>query len=429
MRVLLATMGSAGDVNPYIAVGRALRARGHEVLLLSSGYFEHSVRQAGLAFEPLGTREEYLAAIRHPHLVHATRGPRFVIQELIITPAREHFARTREVIRSFCPDVGLRHLISFGPAWALEHEGVPTATASLTPLFWFSRVDPGVFKHAGPLHTPWVLRRARLELGRIVARLVFDPGIQRARRDMGLPRLRRGFIDSMLGSRGPRLGLWSTHFRGAVSDDPEGGRICGFCFHDEPASASAQRAEEAARLEAFLGAGPAPIVFTLGTSVVHHAGGFFDLASHVARALGRRAVLLTGPPEAGSLSPASDEHVHCTPYAPFSSLLPRAAAVVHHVGIGTTAQALRAGTPQVCVPFANDEFDNASRAARLGVARVVHARYLQGDRLAQALDRVLKDHALQALARALAAAVSGEDGAGVAAAALEEMGRGRLARD
>ena len=79
------------------------------------------------------------------------------------------------------------------------------------------------------------------------------------------------------------------------------------------------------------------------------------------------------------------------PYAPFSKLFPRAAIVVHHGGIGTTAQSLAAGVPQLVTPFAHDQFDNAARVVRLGVAEQLYAQRYSLPRLVEKLERLVKD--------------------------------------
>ena len=102
-------------------------------------------------------------------------------------------------------------------------------------------------------------------------------------------------------------------------------------------------------------------------------------------------------------------------YAPHAALFPRAAAVVHHGGIGTTAAVLRAGRPMLVVPHAHDQPDNAFRAERLGLARVLDARRYRADRVADHLRTLLTMPSYLASARAIAARIGQEDGARTAA--------------
>jgi UDP:flavonoid glycosyltransferase YjiC (YdhE family) len=139
-------------------------------------------------------------------------------------------------------------------------------------------------------------------------------------------------------------------------------------------------------LKRFLEDGPPPVVFTLGTALGSDAGPFYSTALSAARVLGMRAVLV------GSGAPkrlAAGAKALALSYAPFAELFPRAAAVVHHGGIGTTGQAMRSGSPMLVVPRAWDQPDNAERVARLGIARVIPPECFTPSRVASELQRLL----------------------------------------
>jgi UDP:flavonoid glycosyltransferase YjiC (YdhE family) len=182
-----------------------------------------------------------------------------------------------------------------------------------------------------------------------------------------------------------------------------------------------------APLARFLDAGAPPIVVTLGTSAVlaGDAPRIYREALAAAGALGARVVLLTGR-DARNVPPGRLPAWACAvPHASHAALLPRAAAVVHQGGMGTLTQALRAGRPMLVVPFAHDQPDNADRAARLGVARVLSPRRFRAARVARTLDALLGDAAARTRATGVAARVRAEDGAGVAALALERLALAR----
>jgi UDP:flavonoid glycosyltransferase YjiC (YdhE family) len=116
------------------------------------------------------------------------------------------------------------------------------------------------------------------------------------------------------------------------------------------------------------------LVFSLGSSAVEVGGPFYALASQVSRRLQHRAVLVAGR-FAAELGPDLPPSQIAVPWTCYSRLFPRAAAVIHHGGVGTTAEVLRAGVPQLVVPFAHDQFDNAHRVKRLGCGRFLpHSR-------------------------------------------------------
>ena len=139
----------------------------------------------------------------------------------------------------------------------------------------------------------------------------------------------------------------------------------GFPFYDQDGEAGLSP-----ELAHFLDAGPPPIVFTLGSSAVMDAGRFYEHSAVAAKLLGRRAILLVGKDPRNRPTSLPDGVV-AFDYAPFSELFPRAAAVVHQGGVGTTAQAMRSGRPMLVMPYAHDQPDNAERLVRLGIARTV----------------------------------------------------------
>jgi len=149
------------------------------------------------------------------------------------------------------------------------------------------------------------------------------------------------------------------------------------------------------------------------------AGDFWDKAVAAARALGRRAILLTGTRAALAAEPGTD--VARFDYLPYSAVFPHAAAVVHQAGIGTLAQALAAGRPQLAVPVAFDQADNARRAAALGCAQVLPFRDFTADSAARALDALLSMSAAALRATAVGKDIRAEDAANVAADALERL--------
>jgi UDP:flavonoid glycosyltransferase YjiC (YdhE family) len=170
----------------------------------------------------------------------------------------------------------------------------------------------------------------------------------------------------------------------------------------------------------FLDAGDAPIAFTPGSAMAQGQL-FFAAAVDACRRLGRRGILLTR--QSGQVPadlPPSMIHVR---FAPFSELLPRCAALVHHGGIGTTSQALRAGTPQLVMAMAHDQLDNADRAVKLGVAATIKRRKFTGRNVARALAALLAKPGLCENCVAVASRFVGHDALAETAAAIEQMRR------
>jgi UDP:flavonoid glycosyltransferase YjiC (YdhE family) len=429
MRFLLTSTGSHGDIHPFIAVGRALARRGHDVFVAVNPYYRTLVRAEGLRFVPFGEPFDLRALKDYGDVMHHRRGPRVVIESLMLPHLRAVAERLPRVVRRVRPDVVFHHHICLGVAQVCRAEGVRHASASLAPLMWLDPDDPFSVRPWWPLNPPPWLQRSGTKIARRAIRHIIDPLLRREMRTLGLLGPGQfGPLEIFAGAaRGGHaaLGLWSRHFRGPLPGDPDHGVITGFPWHDRDTSQEHDRAEVERFFEECERAGDAPILFSLGTAAVHVPGAFYANAAEVCRRLGRRGVLLVGRAERAGVPASLPAGVRVFTYLPFSWAMPRCAASVHHGGVGTTAQALRAGRPQVVVAHAHDQFDNAARVDRLGVGARTTARRASAAGLERALRRVLDDARVAQRAREVGALIAAEeDGAEAAARALEGVGRG-----
>ncbi|HEY0729312.1 MAG TPA: nucleotide disphospho-sugar-binding domain-containing protein, partial [Pyrinomonadaceae bacterium] len=178
------------------------------------------------------------------------------------------------------------------------------------------------------------------------------------------------------------LALFSKVFAKPQPDWPKQTEVVGFCFYD-----GRHQMPMPAELARYLDEGPAPIVFTLGSSAVWVAHDFFSESIEAARRLRQRAVLLIG--DERNRPRSLPDGMIAVDYAPYEQLLPRASVVIHHGGVGTTSQGLLAGVPTLIVPFAFDQSDNADHARRLGTSRTVYRNKYRADRVARELDELL----------------------------------------
>jgi UDP:flavonoid glycosyltransferase YjiC (YdhE family) len=245
------------------------------------------------------------------------------------------------------------------------------------------------------------------------------PKLNAFRHELGLPPVSRVFRD-WLHSPQRVIALFPDWFAPPQPDWPPALRLTGFPQYDE----SDQQQLSPTLLE-FLDTGSPPVVFTPG-SANQDAAAFFRGAVDAATRLNRRAVLLTRFTEhLPTLPPA----VHHEGYAPLSRLLPRCAALVHHGGIGTLAQALAAGVPQLTMPMGFDQPDNTTRLIRLGVARWIAPSRFTGERVAPLLDTLLTDPAIASSCAKYAALL--KDGSALSRTCdlLEALSSGRADAD
>ncbi|HBS28755.1 MAG TPA: hypothetical protein DEB06_04735 [Phycisphaerales bacterium] len=429
MKFLVTSIGSSGDINPFIAVALALRERGHEVVFLVNPYFESTVRAQGLVFAPLG---EYLSpadvARNTPLAFSRLLGPIVIMRRWFVPFFRPSLEAYTSAIAAHRPHAVVGHQISFTLPWAARRAGIPWITCPLAPATILSIHDPprmpvGADLRRMPL---WYRRFAHATSRRIVS-LLIDPELNRMRRELGMPSRYDALFGEMLEEPDATLALWSAHFRPPAPDDPPRLQLCGFPWFDRK-SQYAERGERLApELERFLDAGDPPVVFTLGSVLSHTGAGVYRAAADACRRLGVRAVLVVG--RDSSIPADLPPGVMCVDYAPYGLLLPRARATVHHGGIGTTAQALRAGKPTVILPHAHDQFDNAARAERLGVSATLVRGHHSPHALARALTRVIDDRGVLARAADLGRRIAAEDGARRAAEAVETVASGRPARE
>ena len=398
-----------------VALALELQRRGHAPVMATSGFYGEKITSTGVAFHAIRPNltpddKDLLRAV-----MDERGGPEHVIRRLMVPAVREMYADLMVSVRG--ADLLLSAELVFAADSVAETTRIPWVVATLAPLSFMSRYDPPIL-----VQVPWLTRIAEFSKP-LYASLVkmsqwgirhWTAPVRQMRRDLGLDPGPAGLF-------GPRekataiLAMFSPLVGRPQPDWPANARVTGFAFYDrhEPMPAA---------LQAFLDAGDPPIVFTLGSAAVFDPGEFYRASAEAARAVGRRAVLLVGPDAASA--PASDPQIVVAPYAPFSELFPRAAALVHQAGIGTTAQALRAGKPMLIVPFSHDQPDNAARMVRLGVARVIGRRQYSAATAADALRGLLDDPSFSARATAAAAQIQQEDGAAGAADIIETVLRG-----
>jgi rhamnosyltransferase subunit B len=378
---LLIAIGSAGDVHPFVGLGQTLKRRGHQVTIATCSYFRPLIERVGLGFVEIIPAEEYLRMIEDPDLWHPMRGPRFVMQNAIAPGIRRVYsiiARLYEPGRT----VVAASSLALGARVAHDKLGVPTATVHLQPLVLRSVAQPG--RLMGLFAPPWLPRslvRAQYWLADVlvVDRLI-GPELNGLRGELGLPPVRRSF-DGYIHSPQLTIGLFPEWYAPPAPDWPSQTRLTGFPLYDEQDVAPLSD-----DVQAFLAAGPPPVVFTPGSAMTH-AGPQFAAVVEACRKSGRRAILLTRHPD--QLPRSLPPEVRHFDYVPFSQLLPHCAASIHHGGIGSVAQALVAGVPQVVMSMSHDQFDNAERLERMGVGAALPPNVFKADRLAAVLDRLL----------------------------------------
>jgi rhamnosyltransferase subunit B len=426
-RVVLNPFGSFGDLHPFLAIAIQLRQRGHEAVVATSEVYREKVLREGVEFAAVRPDLGELAADEEliRRIWDTRRGTEHLLREVLVPYARAGF---EDVSRAAAgADLLLTHTASYGGPIAAERLKLRWLSVVLQPMAFLSAYDPPVLapapwlRHLRPLG-PGLFRLLRTFAERRLDEWMRD--VAALRRDLGLPKRANPALDGQFSPWGT-VALFSRYYAYPQPDWPEQVTLSGFVYYDQLGGgagryATAALAEADEKLARFLEEGDSPIVFTLGSSAVMQAGNFFDESMQAARQLGRRAVLLTGPQPQQRLRGLLPASIFVAEYAPYSSLLPRAAATVHQGGIGTTAQALRAGRPMLVVPWAHDQPDNAERVRRLGVARVVNRTSYNAKRAARELHPLLHGAPYTQAAARMRERLLQEDGITSAADAVEK---------
>lgn len=393
LHFVVVTIGSAGDLFPFMRVALALRERGQRVSMLGPAQHAPFVAPTGLPFHGLPADE---AVLDHPDLWHPTRG-----LAVVWNATRPAMAQIPAWVGALPPGervVLLVHPLALPEAdlCRVRRPGLKVAAAYLAPSNLPTVHDPLLL---GPYPVPrWVPFGARRwlwrRLGAALINPVALPDVNAARAAHGLAPV-EDLIDFIVRVPDLSLTLFPEWFAPTQPDWPRPLLRTGFPLYDP--SPQAELSPEVAR---FLEEGARPVVFTPGTGN-RQAAQYFHCALDACARLGLRAILLT--PHREQLPAQLPTPALWQDYVPLRALLPHVAALVHHGGIGTTAEALRAGTPQLVVPLAHDQFDNAARVRALGVGASLRAARLSPGRLRIRLAEIVDNQEIAAACRQAAA--------------------------
>ncbi len=372
-------VGSHGDVHPFLGIAKAMQERGHDVSVLTAETFRGVAEKAGLRFASHLEDEVFQELIEDPDLWHPWKGVGILLGSM-----SEHLRGAYECLtEAYEPGrtVIVAHSLAFSARIFQDKHNAPVVSMHLAPTAFRTM-------HLQPIGIPgkdtsgWPVPLKRLmwwAMDRLLLDRHIEPTINTLRSELGLPAISRPF-KHWLHSPDRVIGLFPPWFGPAQPDWPDQTRLTGFPLFDETGQHDLDPA-----LERFLDNGP-PIAFTPGSAHLHGTE-FFATAIEATAKLGRTCLLLTR--HADQIPRDLPDHARHESFVPFSMILPRCAAIVHHGGVGTCAQGLAAGIPQLIMPMGFDQPDNVTRLQRLGVASWVVPKRFTGDRVAGALIELL----------------------------------------
>ncbi len=411
--IVIATIGSLGDLHPCLALAIELKRRGHRVTVASTPYYGSRVEALGINFHPI--RPDWDPT--DPELIRqcerVKKGPEVLYRKLLLPELRGTYEDLLSVARD--ADLMVAGELVYASPLVAEKLRLRWVSAILSPFSFFSSFDPSVMVNAPRLIHLRKLGssayRMGLNIGRVATRHWSNP-VRNLRRDEGLrrkcdPVFRDKFSPNLV------LALFSPCLAEPQPDWPSQTVQPGFVYFDNQAS----KTKLPPQLSSFLASGDAPVVFTQGSTAVHNPGDFYRVSVAAAKRLRRRAILI-------GTKTAPDVHsadVLAVPYAAYSQIFPYAAVNVHQGGSGTTGEALRSGRPMLVVPYGWDQPDNATRIQRLGVGLHVARDAYTVDTAGSALMALLQSAHFANRAAEVRTRLSAENGLATACTAIESI--------
>ena len=416
-KILIATYGSRGDVEPFLALALGLKARGHQVALATSTRIADWIGEWGIDFLPMS--DAALAQIETEDGRTMLDGASGFLRRMMA--ARRMTAKAKPLAtqmiedawaaaQGFAPDLIVFHpKILAGPHIA-EKLGIPAILVFLQPMF----VPTSAFPASGLPELPlpgW--NRLSYKLVSLSFALYRKP-VNSFRERIGLPPI--SSRDEVLEPRALAplhvIHPVSEHVIPRPGDWPSHALICGNWRLPAPRDFLPDPA-----LAAFLKAGPPPVYAGFGSMPAREPEKLGTMIMQAIRAAGQRGVIASGW---GGMEAGNADDIHVIESAPHDWLFPRMAAVIHHGGAGTTAAGFHAGAPSVICPFGVDQPYWAQLSVRLGVgAKPVPRKAMTVERLAASITQAVEDPEIRKRARELGERLRAEDGVGDAIEIIE----------
>ncbi|MEM9005776.1 MAG: glycosyltransferase [Cyanobacteria bacterium P01_F01_bin.86] len=428
MHVLILTLGSRGDVQPYVALGKGLQAAGHTVTLCTSSRFESFITEHGLSYGYMNDamlqlmdsaqgREIMEDTTNLWEIIKATRN----LSKQVAPLQHQILHDSWNAAQAANPDVILFHPKTYGGLHIGEKLGILAILAIPLPMLVPTAEYPNMGFPNLPLKgllgdwysqlTYWIANRL---FAFSAGKLIKD---WRAEQHL-LPQPKFDILHTYTGEQIPVLHGYSPHVAPEPTDWPDNVIASGYWFLDPKTTW-----EPPDKLQAFLSGGDAPVYVGFGSMAGRNPERLTQIVIEALQQAKVRGILATGW---GGLSTNDlPETIFQLEQAPHDWLFPQMAAVVHHGGAGTTAAGLRAGCPTIVCPFFGDQPFWGWRVYSLGVGpEPIPQKKLTVEKLASAIQRVMKDVSIQQKAKALGEKLRQEDGIATAIAFIETMSQG-----
>ncbi len=417
--ITILAVGSRGDVQPYIALGHGLQQAGYAVRLGAPANFTSVAQQYGLEFVTIAPDFKQLMTSPTGRAMMMSGHNIIRLAQTLTRLGNSYAEQTLVATQQACQDTEaiIFNQFCWVGCFLAEKLNLPACAAWIYPL---TRTQA-----FAPMTTPAWLPQTRwtnplyFSLYEQITHQMFKQTCTMWRRRLDLPPLPWGGLFSYFYQRNiPVLYAYSPHVVPKPADWPDRFVVTGYWFLDRAPAWVPPPA-----LVDFLSSGPPPVYIGFGSISGNRSRDLVEMTVAALKKTGQRGILATGwgGLETDVVNQPLTEDVFVVDNIPHDWLFPQVSAVVHHGGAGTTAAGLRAGVPSILIPFFLDQPFWGQRVATLGVGpKPIPYQKLSVQRLAQAIEVVVGDKAMQRRAAALGERIRAEDGIG---RAIEALGR------
>lgn len=394
--IVICSLGTRGDIHPLVGLAGLFADRGHLVTFLSSDKFRLIIEGSGIAFHSIGTEEEYHSLYDDERAWDINSNPAELAFDRYYGPSfipSYEFVRQKHKINT--------HLLVIGPSIlngaraAAKQLSIPYVLISLSPNLVPSKIRPPM--PMGRMFPEWIPRIVKQSLYGLVMYLSDRHLVRRGyisrlnlkRKQLGLKPVKR-FTRHDYDEEDLHIGLFPEWYGMRPDDWPRDFKLVGFPLSDDKPQGGSERVDQ------FIEKHGAPVLFTSGTGV-QHTEQYFKESIDACSLLSVPCLLVGGTISSGQMGEATKVlHVD---YVDFETVLPRCKAIVHHGGMGTLSQAIKAGIPQLIRPLMYDQPDNAYRITKLGLGLPIWKDQYASGKVAEALTMLMSNSVKERILR------------------------------